>query len=210
MHPSGEGKGFCPRALALATVATALGRGSSWGVWYPKAPSRIAREGFLTEGASSPTHRLPFGPTEALHEPPVLYWAEDGGFCSMGKHTAHRSVHRQGWGTTCAALRLVQRALEGGGSTPEKRDSTPLAGPGPPLSPPCPPATPTKGYTWHSPGLSQSPQGTPQEDDHDEVTPSSTEGGDRHASLTVWNPPRELLTGHTTVAGTRGARWERE
>ena len=100
--------------------------------------------------------------------------------------------------------------LKGGGSTPEKRDSTPLAGPGPPLSPPCPPATPTKGYTWHSPGLSQSPQGTPQEDDHDEVTPSSTEGGDRHASLTVWNPPRELLTGHTTVAGTRGARWERE
>ncbi|XP_059944265.1 collagen alpha-1(I) chain-like [Mesoplodon densirostris] len=48
-----------------------LGRGSGWGVRYPKAPSRIAREGFLTEGASSPTHRLSrFGPAEALHEPP--------------------------------------------------------------------------------------------------------------------------------------------
>ena len=47
-----------------------LGRGSSWGVRYPKAPSPIAGEGFLTEGASSPTRRLPFGPTEALHKPP--------------------------------------------------------------------------------------------------------------------------------------------
>lgn len=33
----------------------ALGRGSGWGVRYPKAPSRIAREGFLTEGAPSLT-----------------------------------------------------------------------------------------------------------------------------------------------------------
>lgn len=37
----------------------ALGRGGGWGVRYPKAPSRIAREGFLTEGASSPPHRAP-------------------------------------------------------------------------------------------------------------------------------------------------------
>ncbi|XP_043318308.1 collagen alpha-1(I) chain-like [Cervus canadensis] len=33
----------------------ALRRGSGWGVRYPKAPSRIAREGFLTEGAPSLT-----------------------------------------------------------------------------------------------------------------------------------------------------------
>ncbi|XP_043318305.1 collagen alpha-1(III) chain-like [Cervus canadensis] len=32
----------------------ALRRGSGWGVRYPKAPSRIAREGFLTEGAPVP------------------------------------------------------------------------------------------------------------------------------------------------------------
>ena len=54
--PPAEGGGvlLCPRAPAVATVATAaLGRGGGWGVRYPKAPSRIAREGVLTEGAPS-------------------------------------------------------------------------------------------------------------------------------------------------------------
>ena len=36
-------------------LKTRFRRGSGWGIRYPKAPSRIAREGFLTEGASSPT-----------------------------------------------------------------------------------------------------------------------------------------------------------
>ncbi|XP_069445032.1 collagen alpha-1(I) chain-like [Ovis canadensis] len=41
----------------------ALGRGSGWGLRYPKAPSRIAREGVLTEGAPSlPRTVSPSGP----------------------------------------------------------------------------------------------------------------------------------------------------
>lgn len=58
--PRGEVGGgmFCPRALgSLHGGHCALGRGSSWGVRYPKAPSRIAREGFLTEG-SPPLTRI--------------------------------------------------------------------------------------------------------------------------------------------------------
>ncbi|XP_061035793.1 collagen alpha-1(I) chain-like [Eubalaena glacialis] len=67
-----------------------LGRGSGWGVRYPKAPSRIAREGFLTEGASSPTHRLPFGPTEARHEPPSPRLGVGGSAHTRGRTTATR------------------------------------------------------------------------------------------------------------------------
>lgn len=49
---------FCPRALGSRHGGhCALRRGSSWGVRYPKAPSRIAREGFLTEG-SPPLTRI--------------------------------------------------------------------------------------------------------------------------------------------------------
>ena len=58
--PRGEVRGgvFCPRALGSRHGGhCALRRGSSWGVRYPKAPSRIAREGFLTEG-SPPLTRI--------------------------------------------------------------------------------------------------------------------------------------------------------
>ena len=49
---------FCPRALGSRHGGhCARRRGSSWGVRYPKAPSRIAREGFLTEG-SPPLTRI--------------------------------------------------------------------------------------------------------------------------------------------------------
>nr|XP_053768219.1 collagen alpha-1(I) chain-like [Desmodus rotundus] len=44
---SGNNRGRC--------LKTRFRRGSGWGIRYPKAPSRIAREGFLTEGASPPT-----------------------------------------------------------------------------------------------------------------------------------------------------------
>lgn len=71
-RPPAKARDSCPRALAVALVATArLGGAAAGGSGTPRLPSRIAREGFLTEGASSPTHRLsPFGPAEALHEPP--------------------------------------------------------------------------------------------------------------------------------------------
>ena len=68
-----------------------LGRGSGWGVRYPKAPSRIAREGFSHRGCVIPhPSSLPFGPTEALHKPPSPRPAVGGagGVCGMGKHTA--------------------------------------------------------------------------------------------------------------------------
>lgn len=58
--PRGEVGGgvFCPRALGSRHGGhCARRRGSSWGVRYPKAPSRIAREGFLTEG-SPPLTRI--------------------------------------------------------------------------------------------------------------------------------------------------------
>ena len=59
----------------------ALGRGSGWGVRYPKAPSsRIAREGILPEG-TPPLTRTVFllrAHGGALHEPPVLSWAGGG------------------------------------------------------------------------------------------------------------------------------------
>ncbi|XP_041608432.1 collagen alpha-1(I) chain-like [Vulpes lagopus] len=50
-----------PTVVNPASVATlhAQRRGSGWGLRYPKAPSRIAREGFLTEGASPPPLRPP-------------------------------------------------------------------------------------------------------------------------------------------------------
>ena len=50
--PRGEVGGvFCPRALAAAMAATAhSGGATAGGVWYPKAPSQIAREGFLIKG----------------------------------------------------------------------------------------------------------------------------------------------------------------
>ena len=56
---------LCPntsrRESNPASLATlhAQRRGSGWGLRYPKAPSRIAREGFLTEGASPPPVRPP-------------------------------------------------------------------------------------------------------------------------------------------------------
>ncbi|XP_065756136.1 collagen, type I, alpha 1a-like [Phocoena phocoena] len=64
-----------------------LGRGSGWGVRYPKAPSRIAREGFSHRGCVIPhPSSLPFGPTEALHKPPSPRPAVGGagGVCGMG------------------------------------------------------------------------------------------------------------------------------
>ncbi|XP_028387206.1 collagen alpha-1(I) chain-like [Phyllostomus discolor] len=49
-----------------AKSLTRFRRGGGWGVRYPKAPSRIAREGFLTEGASPPTPPgTPAGPARA-------------------------------------------------------------------------------------------------------------------------------------------------
>ncbi|XP_041598320.1 collagen alpha-1(I) chain-like [Vulpes lagopus] len=53
-----------PAVVNPASVATlhAQRRGSGWGLRYPKAPSRIAREGFLTEGASPPPFVPPNGP----------------------------------------------------------------------------------------------------------------------------------------------------
>lgn len=59
--PQDEANGVGPLARHGNTMCdsrqTRLRRGSGWGVRYPKAPSRIAREGFLTEGASLPPHR---------------------------------------------------------------------------------------------------------------------------------------------------------
>ena len=89
-----------------------LGRGSGWGVRYPKAPSRIAREGFSHRGCVIPhPSSLPFGPTEALHKPPSPRPAVGGagGVCGMGKHTARvRLPHPK---------RTHTRSQVGGGST---------------------------------------------------------------------------------------------
>ncbi|XP_046507328.1 basic salivary proline-rich protein 2-like [Equus quagga] len=54
--PAAVGKErLCPRATVVASVATTRrGGAAAGGVRYPKAPSRIAREGFLTEGVSPP------------------------------------------------------------------------------------------------------------------------------------------------------------
>ncbi|XP_043727760.1 collagen alpha-1(III) chain-like [Cervus elaphus] len=54
--PSPRGGGVLPTCSGSRHSGhCALRRGSGWGVRYPKAPSRIAREGFLTEGAPSLT-----------------------------------------------------------------------------------------------------------------------------------------------------------
>lgn len=93
---------------------SALRSGGS-GVWDAKAPSRVARERFLTEGASSPTHCLPAGPMEALQKPvPAL---------------ANGSVRHEGGEKP--ALPQARR-FASGGSVPEKSDSAPFASPDPP------------------------------------------------------------------------------
>lgn len=47
-------------------------RSSDWGVRYPKAPPRTAREGFLTEGASPPPRRqVPSGAAPRRRRPEV-------------------------------------------------------------------------------------------------------------------------------------------
>lgn len=46
------GRVFCPHALNSHHGShCTLRRSSSWGVQYPKAPSQITREDFLTEGS---------------------------------------------------------------------------------------------------------------------------------------------------------------
>ncbi|XP_069428380.1 basic proline-rich protein-like [Ovis canadensis] len=63
--PPTEGGGvlLCPCSGSRHGGHCALGRGSGWGLRYPKAPSRIAREGVLTEGAPSlPWTVSPSGP----------------------------------------------------------------------------------------------------------------------------------------------------
>lgn len=59
--PPGEGPPSAQHGKrdAQAPSLTRFRRGGGWGVRYPKAPSRIAREGFLTEGVSPPPHRAP-------------------------------------------------------------------------------------------------------------------------------------------------------
>ncbi|XP_055284530.1 collagen alpha-1(I) chain-like [Moschus berezovskii] len=66
----------------------ALGRGGGWGVRYPKAPSRIAREGFLTEGAPSLTRASLF---QAHGGAPRAAQAlsRAGGVCGTAKPTTH-------------------------------------------------------------------------------------------------------------------------
>lgn len=80
-------------------------RGSGWGVRYPKAPSRIAREGFSHRGriAPRPTRAPRLGPTHQAawltrkrdkavgralpHEGSEWRWGEGGGVCGRGKKT---------------------------------------------------------------------------------------------------------------------------
>lgn len=92
--PPAEGGGvlLCPRAPAVATVATAaLGRGGGWGVRYPKAPSRIAREGVLTEGAPSlPRTVSPSGSRRRSTSRPASAGRE--GSAVQGSGPPHRSV----------------------------------------------------------------------------------------------------------------------
>ncbi|XP_065773109.1 collagen alpha-1(I) chain-like [Muntiacus reevesi] len=76
-HPSPplptEGKGsFCPRALAVATVATAHSGGAAAGGSGRAVPHPVVS---------------PSGPTEAHQEPPVLNWAGGEGVCGIGKRT---------------------------------------------------------------------------------------------------------------------------
>ena len=88
----GGGVLLCPRAPAVATVATAaLGRGGGWGVRYPKAPSRIAREGVLTEGAPSlPRTVSPSGSRRRSTSRPASAGRE--GSAVQGSGPPHRSV----------------------------------------------------------------------------------------------------------------------
>lgn len=79
----------------MQTPADRLGglraeRGSDWGVRYPKAPSRIAREGLLTEGRPPP----PSAPTGLHHK--VLgdtCRGKGGGFCTSSE-PGPRCPHR--------------------------------------------------------------------------------------------------------------------
>lgn len=82
--PTGGG-GFCPRALAVATVATAhSGGAAAGGSGTPRLPLGSLEKAFSPRAHRPSPDRLSFGPTEAHQEPP-LNWA--GGVCGIGKRT---------------------------------------------------------------------------------------------------------------------------
>ena len=82
-------------APAATALHTSEGRRLG-GPGTPRPPSQIAREGFLTEGASCPPHhRSPLrGPT-GVGTLPKSGKSEGGGSAVWVKHTAHVSVHGQ-------------------------------------------------------------------------------------------------------------------
>ncbi|XP_049553172.1 collagen alpha-1(I) chain-like [Orcinus orca] len=131
--PSREGEGLCrPRGSGGGHRGhRTLGRGSGWGVRYPKAPSRIAREGFSHRGCVIPhPSSLPFGPTEALHEPPSPRLAVGGvgGGLRYGPRPntiaptpACDSPHTHKWGAAAHAASARPRKSHSRDTPPRRR-----------------------------------------------------------------------------------------
>ena len=144
-------------APAATALHTSEGRRLG-GPGTPRPPSQIAREGFLTEGASCPPHhRSPLrGPT-GVGTLPKSGKSEGGGSAVWVKHTAHVSVHGQSreGKRVCAATRLAFQTSPRGwrGATSGKPDGDPpFTSPGPPRSLSRPHAAfPVKGEAWGVP-----------------------------------------------------------
>lgn len=176
---------FCPRALGSRHGGhCALRRGSSWGVRYPKAPSRIAREGFLTEGSPPLTRivsllRAHGGAPRATS--PQLGW--EGSAVQVGGAPTQERLRGRG----------QRRARVPSPARPHPSAST-TRGTGTPLLPPRPPpqkrAHSRDTHTHHrggdprrTPGLRETtpPLGLRHLSDDLERSRGTTEGPTRHA-----------------------------
>lgn len=175
---------FCPRALGSRHGGhCARRRGSSWGVRYPKAPSRIAREGFLTEGSPPLTRivsllRAHGGAPRATS--PQLGW--EGSAVQVGGAPTQERLRGRG----------QRRARVPSPARPHPSAST-TRGTGTPLLPPRPPpkrAHSRDTHTHHrggdprrTPGLRETtpPLGLRHLSDDLERSRGTTEGPTRHA-----------------------------
>ncbi|XP_064339735.1 collagen alpha-1(I) chain-like [Camelus dromedarius] len=179
----------------------------------PRLPSQIAREGFLTEGASPPTQRAPFRPTEARRRVRQRSAGQEGS--AVGVSSGPRSERSRSGPGRARACHLARRRTQdrvGTGQTPaphrhitrphhdrsHARARTPLRG----THPACarPRQSPPPRYRVRT--------------DVQEAAPAPPRVGSGHASLTVSTPPPRLKRGARETRPPQGlperTRWGRE
>lgn len=94
--PREVGAGCSAHALLAAATAHS-GGAAAGGSSTPRLPLRSLEKTFsLRAHHPSPRSSLSFGPTEVLHEPPVLSWGWEGSVVQVGRTPTQEHLHGQG------------------------------------------------------------------------------------------------------------------